>query len=187
MIYFVDTSSDYGDNTRLRSIIEYIKDNMDDYYLLNFMSQLSIGDKLNSLEPKYDLAVDFAESKEEEFERKYFDYLLYDKDAFLDIMEIMMSEYYGGNVIVLTDLSSNIISDAIEIIRSFIYKRYGENPVIIRDIIDILECDTQDRGMDQSAYDTFLRDKEYYIMQVSDPDKLIKNSYEVEKVNGGMV
>lgn len=187
MIFFVDTSEESEFRNSNYPVISYIRDNMENYYLLNFMSPYSMGDKLQHLTPSYELAVDYAKGKEEDFERKYFDYLLYDKDAFLDVMEIMMSEYYGGNVIVLTDLSAGIISEAVEVIRSFIYKRYEENPVIVRDIRDIIECDEEDRGMSEECIPIFARDKEYYILETSDPDDIVKNSYAVEVANGGNV
>lgn len=185
MIFFMDTSDNSEFNRGYSPILPYLKENTDRYFLLNFMSPYSLGTKLTNLTPPYDLTVLAVQEKEEEFEHKYFDYLLYDKDAFIDLMEIMMAEYYGQNVIVLTDLSVNVISQAVECIRNFIRKRYEENTVLIEDISDLLETyDESEYEMSPMCYPIFNRDKEYYLRETVDPEELLRNSYQVEYVNG---
>lgn len=182
MIFFVDTSDDSEFNKGDYPVLNYIRELPDSYFLLNYMSSYSIGDKLDNLIPTYEMGVKFLQGKEEEFESDYLNYILFSKDQFLDIMEIMMSEYYGGNVIVLTDLKSPIIQESVDIIISFINKRYGESPIIVKAFNDFIEC-KEDTGMSVECYNVFMRDKEFYSREIVDPNELLNNINSIEKAN----
>lgn len=184
MIFFVDTSSDSEFMTGSTPIYHFIRDNPERYFLLNYMSGYSIGNKLSNLFPPFEMEKVFKRS-ETEFMQTYTTYLLYNKEVFIDIMEIMMSEYYGGDVIVFTDLSVDILMVTTDLICDFIYKRYSEHPIIVKTLYDLLNYDDQE--MDQYHHQIFMNDKEFYTIETVDVKDLQNNIGMIEDMNGSNI
>lgn len=152
----------------------------DKYFILNYFSNISLGTNISRLFPSKYL-LDTCTPDHLEFEQIYFNYLLNDIDAFTDLMEIMMANYYNENVIVLTDFNNNIINATICCIMKFIKQRYGYSCSIINCLDDLLEA--KESSFSDTGLQIFIQDKELYIKNTVDPQKLMDNLEVMGKEN----
>jgi hypothetical protein len=144
----------------------------DKYFILNYFSNISIGTNISRLfPPKY--LLDICMPNKLEFEQMYLQYILNDKDAFTDFMEIMMANYYNENVTILTDFNNEIVNTTICCIIKLIQQRYGYSCFIINDLNDLLEA--KDSSFSDVGIQVFLKDKEMYIYNTVDPQQLMDN------------
>jgi hypothetical protein len=164
MIYFSDEN--------ILPILRYGK--QEKYFILNYYNNVSVGTTINNLYPPYNLLQMIDDPS---FEQLYLGYILNNIDAFCDMMEIMMAEYYNSNVIVLTDFNNHIIDVTISCVMDLIRQRYGLNTFIISDIDDILEVENSiiNKSMSDIGNNVFLSDKELYVKATVDPKKLLEN------------
>lgn len=144
----------------------------DKYFILNYFSNISLGTNISRLfPPKY--LLDICMPSNIEFDEMYFNYIMNDIDAFTDMMEIMMANYYNENVIVLTDFNNEIINATVCCIIKLIKQRYGYSCCIINDFEDLFEA--KDSSFSDIGLKTFISDKELYTRNTVDPQKLIDN------------
>lgn len=185
MIFFVDTNPSGDFKKGYGSPFYFVRENVDKYFLLNFMSQYAMGEKITDLCPTEDMMNLYVSGEEEQFEQQYIDYILTNEKAFIAFVEIMMGEYYGGNVVIFSDFSVSLIEECVCLICEVIRKRYGERPVIVKDLSDLLYYD--DSEMSPTGMQYFLQDKEFYVQKTTDANTIMKSIDAVEDMNGGMI
>ena len=118
--------------------------------IMNLFSNIIIGDAVISVTPTseiaflYYLSTDMYPISEEEklhnrirFRTEYLKYLC-EYDQFMGIMDIIIADYYtDDNVIILSNLNDEMVSNIIECISQFIYDRWHYSTDIVFDKEDL--------------------------------------------------
>lgn len=118
--------------------------------IMNLFSSIIIGDTILDVIPNRELMNIYYKTTDdapftdedkvmykEEFKNKYLFYLC-EHDQFMGIMDMMIADYYtDDNVVVLTDLQSELSVIIIECISQFIYDRWHYPTAVINDREDI--------------------------------------------------
>ena len=118
--------------------------------LMNLFSNIIIGETVLSITPPQEIAELFYKSIESapfndedkvifrsEFRNRYMSYLC-EYDPFMGIMDIIIADYYSDDdVIVLSNLDDEMISNIIECISQFIYDRWHYSTAIVNDKDDL--------------------------------------------------
>lgn len=123
----------------------------------------------------------------EDYEKFRYFYLQYLESYYplLSIVDIVLSEYYNGDVIILTDLQSDFCCNVIECISIVLNRRYGSNCMMINSIEDMNEClfnaDTSSELKTNDCIQRFMNDKEWYYHQVTNAKELLDNLYNMEE------
>lgn len=149
--------------------------------IMNFISPIVIGVSLNNLIPRNDVtqlfyqSIDSYPSSSDEkvyyrelFRSSYLQYLC-EYDPFMCIMDIMVADYLNpDNIIILTDLNNELVSNMVECISQFIYDRWRYTTATIFDIEDYMNIKQSE--IDPKFIGVFNADKEYYLSHVNRGD-----------------
>lgn len=139
------------------------------------MSMLNVGKAVKNLVPPMIIAShyymsedDYPNSQDEKqthleiFRNEYLKFLC-EQYPFIGIMEIMMEDFYNSDgVIVVTDLSSDMVYNMIECIGQFIYDRW-HYPIAIVSEAEDFNMPTNQVEMDPRCIGIFNADKEFYL------------------------
>ena len=142
---------------------------------MSFMTMLAIGKTVKNLVPPMNIAEhyymsedDFPNSQDEKethigiFRSMYLQFLC-EQYPFVGIMEIMMEDFYNSDgVIVITDLSSNMVYNMIECICQFIYDRWRYPTAIVSEAEDF-NMPINQSEIDPRCIGIFNADKEFYL------------------------
>lgn len=145
------------------------------YFVLNLFNAVDLGKRLTALFPPNEV-FQVAPYDSDQFMDVYQAYVENNPEAFKDFLEIMMAYYYNADVIVLTDFKSPVIYPMVETIIKIIQKRYGYQASIASNIEDLVRCKESD--MTEQGNYIFLRDKEWFIHETVDPNKVLETSEE---------
>ena len=118
--------------------------------IMNLFSKLIVGETVFGITPPHDIFVLLTQSLDdapfndeykvqlrEEFRSRYLAYLC-EYEPFMGIMDIIIADYHtDDNVIILTDLDNEIVSNIIECIAQFIYDRWHYSTATVNDIEDL--------------------------------------------------
>ncbi len=181
MIYFVSCNKDrnilLGEDSRLYPILY----NDENTVLFNFMGYYSIGRQLPFLTPPPEIWYGDEMGYITNYPK-----VLQSHEAWLDIMRIMMADYYGKRVVIVTDLDSDQVASSVDIILDYIYKRYNYMPKIISTLDDLLEP-VEDSLNDPFGSQVFLMDKEAFVKETVDMNDLEKNMEGMYDINTRMI
>lgn len=176
MIYFVD-----------QSLYKFAIMNSDKYFIRVFMSTVNPANIYpihNGLIPTDIVQNYYISGDMESFRKSYMEYLN-TYDGRLGIMDIMMDSYYNPDVIIITDLQNDLVMNIIECIISYIFNRYGYRCTIAYDADDVLHTDTIHDSISPSCYGVFYADKDWYIHETMDPNKILSYLDEIEEFSNG--
>jgi len=118
--------------------------------LMNLFSKIIVGESVGSIVPTHEIASLFYMSVEDapfseedkvkfrsDFRNNYLAFLC-EFNQFMGIMDIIIADYYSDdNVIILTDLENELVSNIIECISQFIYDRWHYSTAIVNDKEDL--------------------------------------------------
>ena len=80
----------------------------------------------------------------------------------MGIMDIMMADYLNAdNIVILTDLNNELVSNMVECIAQFIYDRWLYSTAIVYEIEDYYSLKQSE--LDPSMLGVFNADKAYYL------------------------
>lgn len=142
--------------------------------LMNFISPLAIGVPVRNLIPNNEITQLFYSSTDlspcsnedkvyyrELFRSSYLQFLC-EYDPFMGIMDIMMADYLNAdNIVILTDLNNELVSNMVECIAQFIYDRWLYSTAIVYEIEDYYSLKQSE--LDPSMLGVFNADKAYYL------------------------
>ena len=150
------------------------------FHMFNFLCPTMVGVRVDKMFPAAQV-LEKAAYDTNLFESFYLNWLMRDKEAFMDFMTMMMGDYYSENAIVFTDLNYEIVETIIDCLIKFIRERYGLKAIIAYDIEDII-CNYDTIVTKEKALQ-FIEDKEWYTKNSVDPDVLANNIDKVEDMN----
>lgn len=181
MINFVASNPDtrvvLGDDPRLLPLLTSDPNNR----IYNLFGLYNIGTMLYGLAPN----VDIWHLGELDFYTAYRAFIWNSPDAFFSLMRVMMDDYEGHNVYIITNLDHDVISTMVECISEYYQERYGFECGFIYSIEDIEYI--EEGEVTYEHMNTFMADKEYYIRNTTNPQELMQQIYSLEDSSGNTI
>lgn len=177
MIYFVSCNRDQrimlGEDPSLYPILRADPNTI----FFNLLGFYSIGKPLMNIIPPAEICYDDDVS----FKYKYSAMLQMNPEIFFDLMSIMINEYYGYDVVVVTDLNHPLTETVVDCVIEWFYIRYGFQCAIINTLEDKKYC--KDGEIQSEKMQVFMRDKEYFTRESIDPKELLNSLDQLEELN----
>ena len=174
MIYFVD----YRIDKFIALVIDKFK-----YSLRTIYAPIGIasnGIPIDNINPPVEIMHYYYTGDMESFRYYYLQYLETYKPL-LSLIDLVLGEYYNGDVIVLTDLSNDYCCNILECVSIVINRRYGSNTTMINTVEDMNDClfdsNTSKETRSNACIQRFMNDKEWYYNQtINGKEKELLNS-----------
>lgn len=177
MINFIasnrDTSIILGDDPRLLPLISLNPNNR----IYNLFGLYTVGQNLYGLAPD----VSIWNMDELDFYNAYRNFIRGNPDSFMSLMTLMMDDYEGHDVYVITDLDNIVVSTMVECISEYYQERYGFECGFIYSVEDIEYI--EEGEISYECMNVFMADKEYYIRHKTNANELMGQIYNLEETN----
>lgn len=162
MIYFIDY--------RLDNYIALIADKFN-YSIRTIYAPIGIASRgipINDINPPIEIMDYYCNGDMEGFRYYYLQYLESYKPL-LSLIDLVLGEYYNGDVLVLTDLSNDYCCNILECVSLIMNRRYGTNSIMINCMEDMNDCifntNTSKEVKSNDCIQRFMNDKEWYYTQ----------------------